>query len=250
MTNYAETLRRLAPGSNAACPMIGGGFAFYSSFKIPPSRVMCLGLNGPVSADDLDRIEAFYRARHEPVRIQLFPFSDKSLLDLLRERGYAVSNFNDTHARILSAQDKFPPPAEGVTVRLAAPDEDKLWAETLARGFATDESIAFPIEATLAMFHEPGAQAYIAFCKDQPSGAAALDMADGCASFFAAAVVPECRNRGAHTALLSARLTTAAENGCDLAVMMALPGGGSQRNALRLGFELVYTRVEMEKKFD
>jgi len=34
------------------------------------------------------------------------------------------------------------------------------------------------------------------------------------------------------------------ENGCDIAMMRALPGSASQRNAERQGFRIAYTRIK------
>jgi hypothetical protein len=45
------------------------------------------------------------------------------------------------------------------------------------------------------------------------------------------------------TALVRARLAVAAAARCDLATLNADPGSGSQRNAERQGFRVVYTRA-------
>jgi hypothetical protein len=52
------------------------------------------------------------------------------------------------------------------------------------------------------------------------------------------------RRRGLQTALLNARMKYAFENSCDLAMMVALPGSDSQRNAERQGFRIAYTRTK------
>ncbi|MCA1573915.1 MAG: GNAT family N-acetyltransferase, partial [Acidobacteria bacterium] len=52
------------------------------------------------------------------------------------------------------------------------------------------------------------------------------------------------RKQGAQLALLEGRLRYAAQQGCDIAMMGALPGSGSQRNAERNGFRIAYTRVK------
>ena len=59
-----------------------------------------------------------------------------------------------------------------------------------------------------------------------------------------ASTVPEGRKQGAQLALLDARLRYAAEHGCELAMMGALPGSASQRNAERQGFRIAYTRIK------
>ena len=70
---------------------------------------------------------------------------------------------------------------------------------------------------------------------------------DGKVALLAGAcTVPEARNRGAQSALLDARMAHAANAGCELAMMAALPGSSSQRNAERNGFRMAYTRMKWE----
>jgi predicted acetyltransferase len=73
-----------------------------------------------------------------------------------------------------------------------------------------------------------------------------MTVCDGVAVLVGASTVPEARRRGAQLALLGARLRYAADNGCDIAVMGAQPGSGSQRNAERQGFRVAYTRTKWQ----
>ena len=50
-------------------------------------------------------------------------------------------------------------------------------------------------------------------------------------------------HRGVQMALLQARLNTAREAGCDIAITLTTPGSASQRNVERAGFSLAYTRA-------
>jgi len=77
---------------------------------------------------------------------------------------------------------------------------------------------------------------------------AVLSIYDGVAHLAGASTIPDGRRRGAQNALLDARLRFAAERGCDLALMGAAPGSGSQRNAERNGFRIAYTRVKWQKR--
>ena len=56
------------------------------------------------------------------------------------------------------------------------------------------------------------------------------------------------RRQGAQAALLEERLRFAADRGCDVAMMCALPGRASQRNAQRQGFRIAYTRIKWRKR--
>ena len=62
--------------------------------------------------------------------------------------------------------------------------------------------------------------------------------------FSGSATIPELRRRGLQSALLKERMRYAFEHGCDLAMMVALAGSDSQRNAERQGFRIAYTRIK------
>jgi GNAT superfamily N-acetyltransferase len=67
---------------------------------------------------------------------------------------------------------------------------------------------------------------------------------NGVALLAGAATLPPWRKHGAQRGLLEHRLQCAAALGCDLAMMGAAPGSGSQRNAERQGFWIAYTRIK------
>ena len=90
------------------------------------------------------------------------------------------------------------------------------------------------------------ATCFVAECNGEAIAAAALFMHEGVALLAGASTVPEGRRQGAQLALLDARLRTAAEHGCDLAMMVAAPGSASQRNAERNGFRVAYTRTKWQ----
>jgi GNAT superfamily N-acetyltransferase len=89
-----------------------------------------------------------------------------------------------------------------------------------------------------------GMRCYVADWKGVPAGAAAMFVHEGVGLLAGASTAPEFRRRGVQAALLAARLTDAARTGCDLAMMVALPGSSSQRNAERRGFRIGYTRTK------
>jgi GNAT superfamily N-acetyltransferase len=78
--------------------------------------------------------------------------------------------------------------------------------------------------------------------------AGGLTLHDRVALLAGASTIPEARRKGAQNALLDARLRFAALRGCDIAMMCALPGSASQRNAERHGFRIAYTRIKWRLK--
>jgi GNAT superfamily N-acetyltransferase len=91
-----------------------------------------------------------------------------------------------------------------------------------------------------------GAHRFLASLEGEPIAAGGLSLDGGVALLAGASTVPAARRRGAQLALLAARIEFAAAQGCDLAMMCALPGSGSQRNAERHGFRIAYTRIKWQ----
>jgi GNAT superfamily N-acetyltransferase len=85
---------------------------------------------------------------------------------------------------------------------------------------------------------------FLAEVDGKPGAAGVLSLHEGVALFAGSATVPELRHRGLQTALLHERMRYAFDHGCDLAMMGALPGSESQRNAERKGFRIAYTRTK------
>lgn len=91
-------------------------------------------------------------------------------------------------------------------------------------------------------------QAILAEIGGQAIGAGGLTIHQGVALLAGASTGPEARRQGAQNALLHARLQFAAEQGCDVAMMCALPGSASQRNAERHDFRIAYTRIKWRRR--
>ena len=77
-------------------------------------------------------------------------------------------------------------------------------------------------------------------------GAAGFGIYDNVCILAGAATIPEARNQGVQNALLDARLRLARESGCSLAMICALPGSQSQKNAQKNGFNIAYTRTKWQ----
>jgi GNAT superfamily N-acetyltransferase len=94
----------------------------------------------------------------------------------------------------------------------------------------------------------PQVECYLARVHGAVAGGGTLILRDGVAGLFGASTLPAYRNRGVQTALLQTRIARAAQAGCDLVVCLAQPGSSSQRNVVRQGFSVLYTRVKFEKE--
>ena len=101
--------------------VVGGGIAEFRGVGSPVTQAEGLGLNGPVSNEEFERLEKFYRCRGSAVMIEVCPMADPSFVETLGKRGYRVVEFSNMLLREISDDEKFPPFAAGVAVREAAP---------------------------------------------------------------------------------------------------------------------------------
>jgi hypothetical protein len=241
---HARIQAQLFPQTGATSVPIEGGAAVYCGEKSPLSQVYGLGLSGPVNASDLDTIETFYRDRNRKVKISLCPFADTSLPVLLGDRGYGIQYFMNTYVRQVSPLDYQLPTASGLKITVATAAEARLWYEQLGAGgdWAEPDGITF---MTIRTALKPGTRLFLAWHDGQLAGGGALEIHDGVAALMAADTLSDFRHQGIHTALMQVRLAAAAEAGCDLAMVHASPGGQSQGNILRSGFQLAYTSVSL-----
>jgi hypothetical protein len=207
-------------------------------------------MNGPVSATELEAIEAFYRSRGEGVQIDLCPFAHSSLLDLLGQRFYQLVEFNTVLVRPLQSTQLFRTCSADINVKEASPVDGRLWARTVASGFLENEEITpKTLDPLDTIFGVPSGTCFLAWIGGEPAGGAAMSMREGLAVLYADSTLPEFRNLGVHTSLIQERCDRATAAACDLAVAATLPGSSSQRNYERAGFRPVYTKAILAREW-
>ncbi|HSY58631.1 MAG TPA: GNAT family N-acetyltransferase [Terriglobales bacterium] len=229
---------------------VGGGIAEFRGINSPVTQAEGLGLNGPVSEEEFERLEVFFRSRGSAVFIEVCPMADQSFIETLGKRSYRVIEFSNMLMREIGEREKLPPPAPGVTIRPAEPGESRLFAETVSRGFSehfepTDELISTIQE----FFTGAGLTPYLAFLDGKLAGGGTLGIRKGVAGLFGTSTLSEFRKRGIQSALIAARLEVGRSAGCDLAMSITLPASGSQRNLERQGFRVVYTRTKFTREW-
>ncbi len=244
----AERLMAAQGDGAGAVASVAGGYAVYCGANSPVTQAVGLGLNGAVSNEEFDRLEEFYFSRKEPVRVETCPMADGSLIEHYRERGYHVSEFSNVMVRPVEKSGAAALPA-GIEIQKAANGEIDLWTLTVAQGFAEHFPVTQEILSVMRMFADgKNTECYFARVGGKIAGGATLALRGRIAGLFGASTLPQFRNRGVQTALLHARMQRAAEQGCELAMSIALPGSASQRNITRRGFRTLYTRVKFERE--
>lgn len=249
---FARAWARLHSYTGEVSLPVAGGHAGFAGADSPVTQAFALGLNGPVTEADMERMEDFYRAHRAPVNIETCPLADPSLLKVLNERDYHAIEYSNVLARELTADDaKFTRNSGNpLQVRRAEPNEAEAYSLVVAKSFFESTQITPEfMDVIMSPFHAAGAYFFMAEVNGVAAGGAMMSVHQGVASLGGAGTLPEFRNRGAQKALILARLKLAADSGCDLAMVATLPGSGSQRNVERHGFRVVYTRTKFLRQW-
>ena len=245
------------PGDGVEWMEVAGGCAVFAGPDSPVTQVQGAGMAGPVSEEDLNRIEHFYFSRNSRVQVVVCPLAHPSLLAELGKRGYTVAEMENVLAMPLDGKTLSSLAASEVEVRRIQPGEARQWAETMARGFIeepefvpagsdlkSDETF---FRMLLAGDEAKGYFKFASFLGDSMIAGGNLFIHEGVAMMNGASTLAAFRRRGAHSALHFARLAHAVDSGCDLARVVTQPGSTSQRNAERRGFRVAYTRAALVK---
>jgi len=242
---FVESRRRLFPGSDAAWIEVAGALAMFDGPSSPLTQTFCLGMANAVTAEDLSRLEQFFQQRGAPVHHEVSPLADNSVVAAFHARGYQPFEFTNVMFRDIRRDISIAPAQAALHVRTVTPDDQAIWAETAAGGWSeTPELAAFIAAFAPIVVNSRGLVSFLAELEGRAIATGAMSLSGGVALLAGASTIPEGRRRGAQLALLETRLRYAAEQGCDIAMMCALPGSASQRNAERQGFRIAYTRIK------
>lgn len=247
--DFVETRARLDPEYGAEWIEVGGTYAMFDGVESPLTQTFGLGVFEETTPEQLGEIEAFFKKHDAPVFHEVSPMADMSLLTLLADRSYRPIELTSVMYRELSPESTgIAGDDSNLLTRVITPGEEDLWATISAGGWATvHESLAdFMLAFGRINTQCFGSHPYLAELDGKPIAAGMLFIYDEVCILAGASTVPEGRNRGAQTALLRDRLRFAVESGCTLAIMAALPGSQSQRNAQKNGFNIAYTRTKWQ----
>jgi GNAT superfamily N-acetyltransferase len=249
----ARAASMLAASAQESRPWAGGTMAF-SGRGSWQNQVMGAGLDQPVSDAQIDEMVAFYESRGVEARIELCPFAHESLTSGLSDRLFTVRELENVLAFDLrGVLPKLPHgwPA-GVEIELVDPDDStgiEALVEVSLRGFVP---VGTPIpgalrDASRRVLSMARTRGFVARLEDQVVGGGLLDLTEDSANLAGTSVIPEARRRGIQQALVRARLQTAREHGCRIATIDSKPGIPTERNAMRLGFAMAYTKIVLAR---
>jgi GNAT superfamily N-acetyltransferase len=247
---YARMFQKTRPEIGAAEEEICGGHMIFAGLGSPIGRATGVGLDRLFTAENLDRVEAFYRAHKAPAQVDLCPMHEPVVFELFKERGYGIAELNNVLYRKLDADEKFPGAPAGCEIRRSRVDEAETAGAIVERAFFPDGAPE-AFRGLIAPFYQmQGALAFVASVQGKlvACGTGLLIPQHGIFALCGAGTMAKFRGRGLQTALLQARMATAVRAGCEYAVVVTQGGTTSQRNAERLGFRVAYSKVTVIKQ--
>lgn len=245
---FVEARAMLAPDVGATWIEVAGAYAMFDGVASPLTQTFGLGLFESPTTADFELVEQFFADRGAPVCHEVSPLAGAETIQLLTARHYEPIEFTSVLYRPIDhAGTAVPVAMSPLRVRIAGPDEHDRWAATAAAGWSDFPELAvFMHEVGRIMAERSDTLLFLAEDDGAPMATAVLSFWEDVAVLAGASTLPAARGRGAQLALLDARLRAAQDHQCSLAMMGALPGSPSQRNAERNGFRIAYTRAKWQ----
>jgi len=249
---YARVFQKTRPEVGAAEEEICGGHMVFAGLGSPIGRATGIAFNRPLTEEDLNRIEQFYREHKAPSQVDLTPMHEPAVFEMFKERGYAIAELNNVLYRKLDTAETYPVPPAHCEIRRSYAEESEVTG-------AIVESAFFPEGAPEAfrgliepLYQMENALAFVATVNGNPvaCGTGLVIREHRVFALCGAGTLAEFRGRGLQTALLRARMAAALEAGCEFAVVVTQGGTTSQRNAERLGFRVAYSKVTVVRPLE
>ena len=246
---YAREFQKSRPQVGAAEAEICGGHMVFAGLDSPIGRATGAGLDRPLTADDLNRIEEFYRRHTAPSQVDLTPMHEPAVFEMVKKRRYAIAELNNVLYRKLDPEEKFPMPLAHCEIRRSPAEESEVTGAIVENAFFPDGAPEAFRGLIAPLYQMDNALAFVACVDGKPvaCGTGLIIKEHRVFALCGAGTLAAFRGRGLQTALLRARIAAAAEAGCEYVVVVTQGGTTSERNAERLGFRVAYSKVTVIK---
>ncbi len=243
---WVQTRARIQPDVGATWTEVAGAYALFDGIDSPLTQTFGLGLFDDVGEAELEQLEGFYQQFGAAVAHNISPLAATDLIARLHRRGYRPLEFDNVLVRSLNGIVE--PPHAAIEVHRIGEDEVELWAQVASDGWCSD---APEYQDFIKPFARLSAQTanvhcFLACRGGEPVATGSLHLHGDVALLAGASTIPSARGQGAQLALMQARLHYAAKCGVELAMLVAQPGSGSQRNAQRHRFQVAYSRQKWQ----
>jgi len=227
---------------------IAGGSVGRGTPGTPENHAVGLGMAGPVSPQDFRRAVAFMEEVGAEPRFEVCPFADASMMELIGASGFRPVDADMVFFRELTGRVTAEGADAGIRVAVIDPADDALLeaqVRTVIRGFMKPGD-AFPeamVPVAKRWGKHPRTVTVGAWLNGELVGGGSMDVCGEVAALFGASVVEHARRKGVQQSMLAARISLGYERGARIASIGSRPGGGTERNVRRMGFQVAYTKL-------
>jgi hypothetical protein len=238
---------KMIPDSNVEWIDVNGTYAMFDGVESPLTQTFGLGLFNELAESDLEIIEHFYNRFSVPVFHEVSPMADPAHIQILTKKGYQPIEMTSILYKRLSKEDAVKTIMDSkITARKSQEGEENIWASISAEGWSTEmpDFRDFMFQFSQISASCLGASSFFANLNDKPISTGLVYIYDDVALLAGDSTITDGRNKGGQNALIDARLSYAADQGCTIAMIVASPGSQSQKNAEKNGFRIAYTRTK------
>lgn len=240
LLDYVEAAQTVAPELGARCAGCAGGAAAFLGAGSPLTTVKGSGPN--ITEADIEAAEHFFRQCGAGRAVfELAPWISGETAQRFRSRGYEVAGSENVVVCV-------PPFASAAPRHPVVHVDSRDWPDLMLRmnGFPgaaqwrplAEASAILPDAIRVGV--RDGDGAFIACAEVQPAAGVGL--------FGNDATISSARGRGAQTATIHERLRAATTLGFSCVAAEVAPGSTSERNYIRCGFRIAYTRACYARK--
>lgn len=223
---------------------IGRGAARFAGADSPVTQAYGLGHLGAEA--NLSALEEFYAGRAQNWELIVTPFANPEFLNQVHGRGYVPHHFET--AMVQPGTDVQIDVPYGIKVE-EVDALDPLWNRVAEAGWGELTDLPDePGELSSMIQSTPNIRCYLAILNGEPAAAAGMIQSRGVCLMAGASTRPQFRGNGLQRALTQRRLHDAGMGG--IAQVVTLPGSISHRNAQRMGFQPLYSKMVFMRRPD
>jgi GNAT superfamily N-acetyltransferase len=195
-------------------------------------------------ADTLPKVISWFGEQGGSYWIDVVPpLANSRILEALSASPLSVTRFSDTVfvdlARPLVPDD----PSDGIEL-VQSEQQFREYAHVLSAAFGIPaELMDSTAESTRLEHSSPPWRLFLARADAEPASVASMYLGEHAASVSTMGTTPKHRNRGLQTALIKRCIACAIAAGATLFTSQVLPGSTSERNMIRTGCQIAYTKV-------
>jgi GNAT superfamily N-acetyltransferase len=234
---------------------VGGGIAGRGTPGSWLNNAVGIGLNGPVPRVEFEGMIRWYEEAGIETRMEVCPYVDPQFLKECEDLSFRVRAFETMFYRRLDRDEVVRPlhtQPPGLTIDPLDPGDERTVREAALvalTGFLPPGQII--IENDIADFKRgivhPCTTTLLARLEGKLVGVGACEIRGEVSAIFGMSTLEGHRRQGIQQALLAARLNLAAQRSARIATIGSRPGVATERNVMRMGFTVAYTKVVLVK---